>query len=217
MKAIRIVAAVFLTLGLALFLAGYLGSEDNAAFFRVAETTQGTLVAVDHGQEECSILYQAEGRTYRARINAYVSGMRVGEPVTVYYVEGAPDEFRTEYHDVAFWILRLIGIIFGGIGLVMLLVSLRMAESRRSVLEKGNRVTARITGVEENRTITVNGRHPVRLVCEYTDPNTGETRVFRGRNIYRNPTFDLTREEVDVYLHPTRPGRYVVDEKSVMG
>lgn len=217
MKAIRIVAAVFLTLGLVMLLVGYLGSEDNAAFFRAAETTQGTLVAVDSQQEECTVLYQAEGGTYRARINAYVSGMWVGEPVTVYYVEGAPDVFRTEYHDLAFWILRLIGMIFGGSGLVMLLVSLCVAENRRSLLEKGNRVTARVTGVEENRSITVNNRHPFRLVCEYTDPNTGETRVFRGRNIYRNPTADLTREEVDVYLHPTRPNRYVVDEKSAMG
>lgn len=216
MKAIRIVAAAFLILGFVMFLVGYLGSEDNAAFFRAAETTQGTLVAVDSQQEECNILYQAEGQTYHARLNVYVSSMRVGESVTVYYVEGAPDVFRTEYHDVAFWILRLIGMIFGGIGLVMLLIALWMAERRRSLLEKGDRVTARITGVEENRSVKVNNRHPFRLVCEYTDPNTGETRVFRGGNIYCNPTLDLTREEVDVYLHPTRRNRYVVDEKSAM-
>lgn len=216
MKGARIVFCVFALVGLLLFFIGYWGSENNAAFFDAAEKTQGIFTKVDAYHEQSAILYRAGRQTFQPRLSLYSSAMRQGAEVTVYYEKEHPENFRTEYHNLPFFILRIIGGSFLGVAAVTLLALLCAGSRRRRLMNNGLRVTLPIESVRENRHMRINGRHPYRLFCVYEDPHSGRHWEMKSRNLPKDPSPLLVRQEVDVYLDPKNPGNYVVDDESAL-
>ena len=213
MKAVRIVASVFLAVGLLMLAAGYVGSEDNAAYFKRAQCVRGELTEIDRHDEACEITYEIDGRRYDKRLQVYTSDMRVGQTIDVYYMDNDPESIRTEYSDLPFFILRIIGVSFAGMAALTCVIAACARRSRERLLRDGTRVTARVEQIAPNLSITVNGRHPWRIVCRGVDPATGQERIYYSQNLYENPSGRLQGDQVQVAVEGRR---YAVDLAGIM-
>ena len=137
-----------------------------------------------------------------------------GEPVKVYYNPSNPQDALLE----GFFSLWGGPLIVGGMGAVFLLIggsmilltgsgARRLAKLRAS----GRPVVAKLQGVEQNTSFSVNGAHPWRIVSQWQDPETAEIYVFRSENLWFDPTDHLAGEQVTVFIEPGNPKRYAVD------
>ena len=108
-----------------------------------------------------------------------------------------------------------VGAVFFGIGTGFLALVRRKVRRRDALLAGGRCVRAAITGVERNRSVQINGRHPYRVLCRYTD-ETGTVHEFRSWDLDYDPTGLFLADEVDVYFDPYDMGRYYVDLSRVL-
>jgi hypothetical protein len=77
------------------------------------------------------------------------------------------------------------------------------------VLRNGEKVEARVTRVELNRSLRVNGRSRWRIYAEGTV--AGERREFRSTDLWEDPPPHLAHGKVEVYYLPRRPEKYGLD------
>lgn len=111
--------------------------------------------------------------------------------------------------------LGTLALAFGGIGAGFLVVLRRRRRLREELMSSGRCVRARVSGVLQNRSIQVNGRHPYRLLCRYTDEE-GTVHEFRSQDLDFNPEGLLRSDEVDVYFDPYNMDRYYVDVQRIL-
>jgi len=109
-----------------------------------------------------------------------------------------------------------IGLIFGIIGTIFLLIAFHKHKRRRWLLENGEPVWAHVQGTDVNHNIQINGRPVAVLVATYkqmrfvSDPisnrklvNVGEhVKVLLHPDNYDRYTFDFNNES---HLHPSEP------------
>lgn len=109
----------------------------------------------------------------------------------------------------------LLGVIFGGIGAVFLLVTVllllcaRHARLRREeLLRYGTRVQGTVTDVIIDRSMRVGGRHPLRAVVAVVHPVTGEVLSLRTPPLWE--ATPSTGDAADVLFDPMDPRRRLV-------
>ena len=117
----------------------------------------------------------------------------------------------------------IILYVFGGIGALFLIVGLGLSGAglnRRRLLrrayEGGQSVSARITGVQAQTNVNINGRHPVTVECAYTD-SSGVVHVYRSRYLYLASVEKLlTSDTVPVYIDRMNDSVGFVDVDAVL-
>jgi hypothetical protein len=80
----------------------------------------------------------------------------------------------------------------------------------KKLMETGVALNGVIAQIIENTAVTVNGRHPLKLLCEATLP-TGEIRYFESGNVSKNTHPSVVGQPIRIYLDPTNPKNYYVD------
>jgi hypothetical protein len=108
-------------------------------------------------------------------------------------------------------ILGGIGLVFGAIGGGMLLFGWKKSRSQAYLKDHGTEVLATFSSVEQNTSLTVNGRNPFRIVCQWQHPQTGELHVFRSDNLWFDPSNHIHQETVPVLVDEANLKRYWVD------
>jgi len=118
--------------------------------------------------------------------------------------------------------VRILPLIFGGIGLLFLLSGLAVAVARlhrrlraRRIVNAGYYVTAEVADLRVNFSVQVNGRSPYVMECHYQDPETGVLHVFDSRPLYYCPA-ELIGKPVRVYVEEGNFGHYYVDADSIL-
>lgn len=110
---------------------------------------------------------------------------------------------------IGFSIQAGVWLLLGGGGLVG--IALRRNRNE-DLLTSGVRIQAEITDVYPDASITVNGRHPYRIACQYRDEGTKTIYTFRSEPLLFDPGEFLNgRRTVDVCVERDRFDRYVVD------
>lgn len=104
-----------------------------------------------------------------------------------------------------------LGVIFGGIGLGILLFQRRQGGARRWLQAGGRRIEADYEGVELNTSLTVGGRNPFRILAQWQDPMTSRIHVFHSENLWFDPQKYIERKTLTVYVDPNNPKKYYVD------
>lgn len=97
-----------------------------------------------------------------------------------------------EYGRVFLYVFVGMGAFFLILGLAFLSADLRRRYLLRRAWYGGNAVAAKVTGVRSVNNVSMNGRHPVVLECEY------QGNVYRSRYLYRD--VPETGSEVTVYI-----------------
>jgi hypothetical protein len=159
------------------------------------------------------VRFQADGRTveFQSRSGSSPPAHAVGDRVRVVYPPGRPDHAKIEsFFDLYLPPLAFLGfgLLFGGIGLAVLLVPALARRRYRRAVERGTPVEATVTGIRPSA-VRVNGRSAWLLVAQYQDPQTGRTHVFTSHRLWDNPEgrFRVGSKVTVCYL-PEKPSVY---------
>ncbi len=113
------------------------------------------------------------------------------------------------------WFFIVLSIVFLICSLPFIVVRYYKVHVMEQVVAKGSYVEAEVIGVNRNRSIRIYGKHPYRVICEYTDEYTGKRHRFKSKNLTRNPT-DFLDKTIGVYVNRANYKHYYVDVDRVL-
>ncbi len=138
----------------------------------------------------------------------------IGGRYLVEYLRKQPNLIEEDISQLS-RVFGLIGIVFLGIGVLLVLwVILKVLLAHRAI-KKGHFVKAKLVRVYQNYSVSVRGLYPYVVECSYTDPESGKTFKFRSKNIFYDPEPLMTSDEIPVYAEPPRYRPYFVDIDAV--
>ena len=195
----------------------------TALALATATVAEGTVVDLVASRSNDSTTYKPVVRFTPAGGEAlqFTSGMgsnppayAQGEKVSVFYKAREPQNAMIS------GVFSLWGgpLILGGLGTVFFLIGGgimlfgRLAAQREAHLRAhGTPVQAKFQGVEVNRSLTVNGAHPFRVVTQWQDPASAELHIFKSANLWFDPSDHIKAQAITVYIESGNPRKYWVD------
>lgn len=223
MKTLRILKYVFTLIGAGLLIGAMMSYINTSKFIERASETVGTVIDLERSRSSDSTTFypvvvfeDANGREveFRSRSGSNPPAFSRGETVSVLYESTTPESARINTF-FSLWGLPIIlcglGLVFGAIGAGMLVYSWMKARSTAYLKDKGTEVLAKFSSVEQNTSLTVNGRNPFRIVCQWQHPQTGDLHVFRSDNLWFDPSNHIERDTVPVLVDESNLKRYWVD------
>lgn len=102
------------------------------------------------------------------------------------------------------WFTILFSLFFVVMGARMLAIALKRLALEKKLRENGKKVWATITGTSPNYSVTIKGRHPSIIHCEYNG-------VHYYGEYPRTITRDIGGEIIPVYVSEENPKQYVMD------
>ena len=224
MKTVAILKYAFAVIGGGLVAAALIWANHVRGFIAQAAKAEGTVMELvasrsnDGGTTWKPVVrFTAPGGEiihFTSRTSSNPPGYSKGEKVEVLYRPGQPQDASIN------GLFSLWGgpLIIGGIGAAFFLIGGGMIFAGRFAAQRaawlrtnGMPVKARFQGVELNEALTVNGRHPFRVVAQWLDPATSEVHVFRSENLWFDPTEYIKSPELTVYIEQSNPKKYLVD------
>lgn len=223
MKTLKILKYTFTVIGVAMLFGAFASYNSTSAFIDRATETSGIVTELVYSRSSDSTSYypvvafqDASGReiVFQSRSGSNPPSFRRGERVSVLYEPSAPENAQIN----SFFSLWGMSLIVGGLGLVftlvgggMVLFGILKGRSKAYLEEHGTEVLAKFASVEQNTSLTVNGRNPFRIVCQWQHPQTGELHVFRSDNLWFDPSDHIQQETVPVLVDESNLKRYWVN------
>jgi hypothetical protein len=223
MKVLWIVGGVFFTVGLGLATGGGLLWGKNARFAAEAGKAEGEVVDLISYRSDKSTMYKplvrfhTEGGqeiSFSGNVGSSSPSYARGDKVQVLYDRGTPEKAEIDsFMERGFAAVMLLGmgLVFGGVGGGLLAYQIRQRRIRAGLMDNGMRVEAKVTGVDYDTSLTVNGRHPWRLSCQWQHPVTGAVHVFHSDAIWYDPSEYVQRETLPVRVNADKPSEHWVD------
>lgn len=224
MKILSIIKYLFALIGLALLVGAGFMVHGTRVFLAHAVHAQGTVVdLVSSRASDRSLTYRPEVlfRDTQGRDIRFVSasgsnppGYSRGEKVAVLYLPSDPENARLDgFMGVWFGpvILGGLGVVFFLTGGGIILAGVRKARRKADLLQHGRRIETDDLSVEINSALTVNGRHPFRVLAQWQDPATSRLHVFRSDDVWFDPTQGIKGKSARVFIDRDNPKRYYVD------
>lgn len=202
-------AVTVVLLGVALICAGF-------AFKTQKEADLITGVIMDIYGEGTEVSYVYHGREYEAYLTETSSSMRPGEAIELYVQQNNPEKVRTKaLLFLPVWILSVIGVCFFIVALVFIILAGTKGKKKRYLLAEGRAVEAVVIGGHMNYSVSVNGRHPWKLECQYEDISQNATYLYSSYNIWQDPQL-YVGQTVRVYIDRQNPKKYYVDVEKLL-
>lgn len=220
-RVLQVLFIGFLIMGI-LFIAGgivsYIEGKQFAKRSKKVTATIADIVSYYDSEDELRhhvyVDYEYEGEQYTdIMLDSYSSGMHEGNDIDLLIDPEDPYSVRTPGGYV------ILGAVFSGLGVIFALVggiALVVGSVHRKkvgrLLETGRRLYATVEAIDYNKTITVNGEHPLVLKCSYYDEGTGVTYRFKSNNLWTNPEIVYpVGSTVPVYVDMDDYSKYHVD------
>lgn len=121
-----------------------------------------------------------------------------------------------EDRDVFLYVFGAVGAVFLLTSLILLGIDWRSRSRMRTAVRDGMRVTATLAQAQVIRSVNVGGTHPVRAVCRWTDPDTGQERTYYSRYLYRDFSALIEGMEVPLYVERGNAANGYVDIDAVL-
>lgn len=192
---------------------------DGARFYAAAERTTGEVVALRRSSkgggapDVAFTTRDGQPRVYRSTFYSTPS-YRIGDRVPIAYDPADPERVGLDTFSER-WLLPAI---FGGLGTVELIVGVTLLQLRRRrkleierLLRDGPRIDAKVVGVEQDRKVRINKKHPWFIRCEATLPGESDARSFTSRRFMYDPSDRVAGRTLPVHYDPKDPARHVVD------
>ena len=200
MKTMNVIKYVFAIIGACMLAGAFVICSSTASFLERSVTAQGTVEELIRSRSSDSVSYYplvqfitSDGQQVEFQTNSGSNPPLYdqGERVSVLYEPSSPQAAKID----GFFSLWGGALIVGGIGLVFALIGGGMwvygvikNRSNAHLQKNGVEIHASFQGVEQNTGLTVNGRSPFRLVCQWQHPQTRELHIFRSDNLWFDPT-----------------------------
>lgn len=207
-----IVGTVFVAIGIILF--GSVFDYTN----KIETTGIITRISLSGSSENDSnkvyVSYVAEGNEYESTLSGYSSSFYEGKEIEIYYDKDNPNKIGMKSLDLLFLIFLGLGLISLIIGVTGISAKARGKKSERRLKENGELIYADYVETIINTSYSVNGRHPYKIICEWTNPVDSEEYTFKSKNIWSNPE-DIVEErnikQFPVYIDKNNKKKYFVD------
>ena len=223
MTSVGIIRYGFTVLGIVLLLVALYLVQITRTFLAEASTAHGTVIELVRNRSSNSNTYApvvrfvtqaGESVEFTSSTSSNPPGYSEGERVEVLYRIAAPQAARIN----GFFSLWLGPIIAGGLGAVFTLIGgalllgpMRAARKQADLRQRGTRIVTTFQSVEQNTRLSVNGRHPFRVLTQWTNPATSQIHVFESENLWFDPTAHINARDIGVYIERGNPKRYYVD------
>ena len=163
--------------------------------------------------------YTYNGEDYgMVRYNRYSSRMYEGMPIEVWVNKSNPTRFYSG--DIGI-IISLsfggFGLVFGLIGAIPLAIIWKKELHKKKLLATGQQLWGVISAVTDNRTITVNGRHPQNFIVKHEDDSiVTVSKEYKSENIWIEGDRErFVGRNIKICVNPQNNNDYVVDLESL--
>lgn len=159
--------------------------------------------------------YSIMGRKHGARLSEYSSNWYEGKDITLYVDPEDPGRVKTTmvYHIIA-GVFGGMGAVFALLGGAVLGARLKKKQKQKKLVEAGHHIFAEVTGGHICYNYQVNGRHPFKLECRYTDVFSGQTYLYSSDYTWEDPEMYIG-QQVAVYVDQADMSKYYVDLDSL--
>ena len=214
---------LFAIVGAGLLVVAGAMRANTRSFLAHASAAQGTVVALqprrssDNSTTYAAVIrfkHGAQAIQFTSQTSSSPPAYSVGEIVPVLYLQTNPYEAKVDAF-FSLWggqlIVGFLGTVFLLVGGGMILLSLRRERVTDYLTHQGVPVEADIQSVGIDTTVSINGRHPFRIVAQWQDPATSQVHVFESHNIWFDPSSFIKQKGIRVFVDSTNPKKYYVD------
>lgn len=213
---------VFAFVGITLIISSFKIGKVASSFMETAKETTGTIVMIadnvnNDGEVYHNVVveYKVKGRTYKEKSNYYSSSMREGQSIKIYYDPDNPRNIQTggdKASSLAFWIMFFMGAVFTCVGVVPLLSGILKKSNTAALKKNGELEYCKIISIDQDTTVSVNGRYSDRITFERTNPDTGESGTYRSQRIWEDVyQYVAPGDSVPVYFDRKNNKKFLVD------
>lgn len=151
---------VFVLAGAVMIVMSFTLNNSYNSFVDKAVMTTGEIDSIrtktdsdDNVSHNVIVSYDVEGKHYRGNAGYYNGSMKEGHSIKIYYDPDNPREFKVDKSgDNTRWILLVVGIVFGGVGLYVLILSIK-GSSRGKSIKNGVSETCTVLSVDPDSSI----------------------------------------------------------------
>lgn len=212
LRIFAIIGLVFLLVG------GYLACQTLLFRMGSVRTTGEVVDLVGYEHYKPVVVFEtADGQEilFHGSIGSSPPAYVIGERVQVYYQPAEPDGARIGSFSEG-WLFAVALLGFGGVFFLVGVVPMWLMRSGEARLQRlrqsGQKLSVRLTRVERNQSISVNGRHPYRLVSEWQNPQDKKLYVYFSKNLWVDPDpFIPDDRMLDVYVDINNYKKYAMD------
>lgn len=145
-----------------------------------------------------------------SRFRAYV----IGERVPVLYDPARPTDAQIDSWANKFQgplISGGLGVVFTGIGSVILMRAFRRGERSEWLRRHGRERWVAVHDIDQDFSVEFNGQFPFVLRASWQDERTGRTHTASSDPLWQPPAPELVNRPVRVLFDPANPDRNLID------
>lgn len=219
----KIIGYIFFLVGVGLLTGTFFAYQSSSSFLDLAVKTEGTVVDMARSRSKHSTLYspvirfssqQGQEIEFTSPVASNPPSYTTGEKVEVLYDPAKPQSAQIKDF-FSLWglaaILGGLGGIFFAIGAVILLMIILKGRKDEYLKKSGTAVETEFQRVEINKSISVNGKSPFRIISQWQNPATSELYVFESNNLWFDPTNYINDRKITVFIDKNNPKKYCVD------
>jgi hypothetical protein len=224
MKVIAIVKYVFTLVGIGMLTGTFFTYRSTRTFLEEATTANGTVVDLARSRSGDSTTYQpvvqfmsrnGERIEFISSVGSNPPSHTKGEQVEVLYLPAEPHKaeingFFSLWGDSV--ILGILGGVFFLVGIGIALAGALTGRKDEYLKKHGTPIMTEFQSVELNEAVSVNGRHPFRIITQWQNRTTSELHVFISDDLWFDPSDYIKRgKKIKVFIKRNNPRKYYVD------
>ena len=217
---VEFMGCIFTILGIGFLVGGFILTKNLNAFMERAIAVDGVITEIvydnvnENSSDDVFVSYEYDGQMYdHVQLNYYSSGMYEGKELTLYVDPDSPRKIETaEGNRTLLIVVFAVGGFLTIVGIPTILTSYLRKLKNNKLAETGQHIYGTIESIERDTSVTVNGRHPFRVYCNYKNPADGMTYKFKSDCLYFNPNDSYkVGDSVDVFVNPDNYKKYYVE------
>src|SRR3974390_1194455 len=217
MRQLKVLNAVFLTIGLLTLGIGSWIAAGTLRLQRNGVAAEGHVIRLDRGSKGARFpvvefqTQSGESVTFKSRSGSSPPSFRVGESVPVLYNPNDPQHasINTSWQ---LWggafIAVILGVVFTSIPGAVVLADWRKRRRIAWLKQYGQRISVQVDRIELVRSIRVNRISPYRIYVRGQNPFTGQDQQFQSDYLFTRTEPYLGDRQLDVLVDPNNPKRY---------
>lgn len=222
----NIIYAVFFAIGIGLLIGSIAMFKNAADFKETADKVSARIIRIEKDYDSDDEVHYSVYVTYSYNgvvyddiyINFYNSNMAVGKEISLLCDPEYPTYVREDsVLDAGGMILLFMGIIFGAVGGIPLLLGLRKSMQAKRLMQEGQVLHATVEMVDFNTSYSVNGVHPFVIYCTYKDVYKDIIYRFKSNNLWTDPSpIFPPGSYIDVMVDPNDYSKYHVKAEQMI-
>lgn len=222
----NIIFGVFLLVGIGMIVGSIFLFKDFSEFKETAEEVSARILKIesyydsdDDLHHRVYVTYTYEGVVYDGiTLNFYSSDMFQGKEITLLCNPDFPTDVRgASALDPIGMILLFMGIIFALVGGIPQVFSIKKHLQNKRLMQEGKVLHAVVENVDFNPNVTVNGKCPYVIYCNYQDEYKNVLYRFKSDDLWTDPSPVFPPGSyIDVLVDPNDYSKYHVNAQQMI-